>query len=154
MINWIVSVFETFTMATTQVPRLRKYWIVCLQPIKFEKNMDQPIRAKQAPRQYYGVTSRGSRIALWSFLKNWQIFLRISATITRITKAGGFLCFKNLNGRKVKCEGEQEHIKTEHKDMVDYLQWVISAAPRSKIIWKLILTVYSTSKRTTCLSNL
>ena len=46
MINWIVS-FETFTIDTTQVSRLRKNRIVCFQPIKFEKIMDQPIRAKQ-----------------------------------------------------------------------------------------------------------
>ena len=36
-------------------------------------------------------------------------------------------------------KSEQEHIKTEHKDMVEYLQWVVCAAPRGKIIWRLIL---------------
>ena len=35
-------------METTQVSRLRKNWKVCFEPIKFEKNMDQPTRAKQA----------------------------------------------------------------------------------------------------------
>ena len=34
-------------MKTTQVSRLRENWIVCFQPIKFEKIMDQPIKAKQ-----------------------------------------------------------------------------------------------------------
>ena len=43
MINRIVS-FETLTMETSQVSRLRKNWIVCFQPIKFEKISDQPIR--------------------------------------------------------------------------------------------------------------
>ena len=40
--------FETFIMETTQVSRLRKNWIVCFQPIKFEKLINQPIRAMQA----------------------------------------------------------------------------------------------------------
>ena len=35
-------------MESMQVSRLRKNWIVCIQPIKFEKISDQPIRAKQA----------------------------------------------------------------------------------------------------------
>ena len=47
MINCIV-LFETFTVESMQVSRLRKNWIVCIQPIKFEKISDQPIRAKQA----------------------------------------------------------------------------------------------------------
>ena len=37
-------------MATIQVSRLRKNWIVCLQPIKFEKILNQQIRAMQTYR--------------------------------------------------------------------------------------------------------
>ena len=146
MINWIVS-FETFTMETSQVSRLRKNWKVCLQPIKLKKIMDQPIRAKQTSRQHHGVTLDDSRIAPWSsfrkrqsFLKNCQIFLGISATLTRITKAEVFLCFKkkNLNGsHKVKSHKVNKNtlkLSTKTCHMVECLQRVVSAAPQSKII--------------------
>ena len=142
MINWIVS-FETFTMETWQVSRLRKNWKVCFQPIKLKKIMDQPIRAKQTSRQHHGVTLDDSCIAPWSsfrkrqsFLKNCQIFL---GTL-RITKAEVFPCFKkkNLNGsHKVKSHKVNKNtlkLSTKTCHMVECLQRVVSAAPQSKII--------------------
>ena len=105
MINWIVS-FETFAMEATKVSRLRKNWIICFQPIKFEKISDQPIIAKQASayagwrdmtRQSHGAVESIFR-KRQSFLKNCQISLGISATLTRITKGvEGCLCFKKKN---------------------------------------------------------
>ena len=54
-------------METTQVSRLRKNWKVCFEPIKFEKNMDQPTRAKQA-----------SASALWRQLRHQEFFQKLT----------------------------------------------------------------------------
>ena len=83
-------------MDTTQVSRLRRNWIVCFQPIKFEKISGQPIREKQASASagWRDMTRQLHRAVEFifrkcqSFLKNCQIFLGISATLT---KAEGFL---------------------------------------------------------------
>ena len=81
------------------------------QPIKFKKNRNQPMSAKQAYRvtpwrymigQSYDASESISR--KWqSFLKNCQIFLWILARLNRITKAEGILCYKkrNMKGREV-----------------------------------------------------
>ena len=89
-------------METTQASRLRKNWIVCFQPIKFEKIMDQSIRDKQAAASaLWRNMTRQSHPAVeyFTFSEN----ARVSAAISRITKAEGFLCFKekNLKCRKV-----------------------------------------------------
>ena len=60
--------------------RLRKNCIACFQPIKFEKIMDQPIRAKQAsvPAPWRDMTQQ-SQMALWSpFSENTRVFSKLS----------------------------------------------------------------------------
>ena len=83
-------------METTQVSRLRKNWIVCFQPINFEKISDQPIRAKHASA-YAGWRDNDTTVASRcgvhfqkSFLKNFQIFLGILSDANQNNQSGRF----------------------------------------------------------------
>ena len=148
MINWKVS-FETFTMATMQVSRLRKNLIFCLQPMKFEKIMHQRIRAKQAhdvsTMEWHGTTVASRSVVHYqktpeSLQKLPKFSLNFSDTNqNQITKVEGFLCCKkkNLNGREVTTW--IKHIR-KLQDLVECLRR--RAAAKQNRAWRLITTVY------------
>ena len=98
-------------METTQVSRLKKNLDSLFSANQIRENKGSANQSKASVRyaRWRHMTRQLHRAVesmfrkRQRFLKNCKIFLGISATLTRITKAERFLCFKkkNLNGKNI-----------------------------------------------------